>query len=341
MKKSSLKILILNILLLAVLVVPGIVSANTEMVVKQKEEYIIYSDAIKGDNVSFAFSKTEIKNKEELSNIVSYKVRKDNASDRYVAYVDNTTMENVNEKGITYVYIKNLDTNEVTTETIDLTKALNKDYVESITRKIAVDTKQKNVEVKDINGVKTEITTGKIVITDKNSSKYSYIIQVLPKEGTNNYKELMKLAKQINAIANNEIEKEPSFMEKLKLMNDFYTLYEELKPEVNDNAWLPVQNMEIMQPNFDKAEDESEYDNQQYIVFIKNGEGLIDAQFMTCEARYNPLYEKETVTIKETSKLPVTFDSLTTIIIILAIIIVAIIIVLVIRKKASKKEENK
>lgn len=342
MKKSSLKILILNILLLAVLIVPGIVSAATEMVVKQGKEYIIYSDAINGDNVSFAFSKTELKNEEELSNIVSYKVRKDNASDRHVAYIDNTTSENVNEKGITYLYIKNLDTKEVTTETIDLSKALDKEYVENITKAIEVDTKQKNVEVKDINGVKTEITTGKIVITDKNSSKYSYMIQVLPKEGTNDYKELMKLAKQINAIANNEVETEPSFMEKLELMNDFYTLYEKLKPEVNDSSWLPVQNMEIMQPNFDKAEDESEYDAQQYIVFIKNEDGsIIDAQFMTCEAEYNPLYEKETVTIKETSKLPVTFDSLTIIIIALAIIIVAIILVLVIRKKASKKEENK
>ena len=47
----------------------------------------------------------------------------------------------------------------------------------------------------------------------------------------------------------------------------------------------------------------------------------------------------KTITIKETSKLPVTFDSTITLIIIFAIIVVLIIIVLVIRKKASKKQD--
>ena len=61
---------------------------------------------------------------------------------------------------------------------------------------------------------------------------------------------------------------------------------------------------------------------------------------MTCYDKYNPIYEKETVTIKETSKLPVTYDSIA-LIVIFTIVIVAIVIVLVVRKKASKKEENK
>lgn len=340
MKKTSLKILILSILLL--LVVPCVANAATEIIVKQGKEYIIYSDSISGNNVSFAFSKTELENEGDLSNIESFAVRKDNSSDRYVAYINEETKENVNAEGNTYIYIKDLETNKVTKETINLKNALDKEYVESITKRIKVDTTKTETTTKTINGVKTEVTTGKIVITDESSPKYSYMIQVLPKEGTNEYKELMELAKQINAIANNKVEKEPSFMEKLELMNKFYTLYTALEPAAKDNSWLPVENMEIMQPNFDKAEDEKEYDNQQYIVFIKNEDGsIIDAQFMTCEAKYNPLYEKETVTIKETSKLPVTFDSLTTIIIIFAVIIVAIIIVLVLRKKADKKEENK
>lgn len=340
MKKTSLKILILSILLL--LVVPCVANAATEMIVKQREEYIIYSDAIIGSNVSFAFSKTELQNEGDLSNIESFAVRKDKSSDRYVAYINEETSENVNTEGETYIYIKDLETNKVTKETINLKNALDKNYVESITERIKVDTTKTETTTKTINGVKTEVTTGKIVITDTRSSKYSYMIQVLPKEGTNEYKELMELAKQINAIKDNKVEKEPSFMEKLELMNKFYTLYTKLEPDAQDSAWLPVENMEIKQPNFDKAEEETEYDNLQYIVFMKNEDGsIIDAQFMTCEAKYNPLYEKETITIKETSKLPVTFDSLTTIIIIFAVIIVAIIIVLVIRKKADKKEENK
>lgn len=237
------------------------------------------------------------------------------------------------------MYVKDLETNKVTKETIDLKSALDK-RSRKHNKRIKVDTTKTETTTKTIDGVKTEVTTGKIVITDESSPKYSYMIQVLPKEGTNEYKELMELAKQINAIANNEVEKELSFMEKLELMNKFYTLYTSLEPTATDSAWLPVENMEIMQPNFDKAEDEKEYDNQQYIVFIKNEDGsIIDAQFMTCEAKYNPLYEKETITIKETSKLPVTFDSLTTIIIIFAVIIVAIIIVLVIRKKQIKRKK--
>lgn len=55
MKKTSLKILILSILLL--LVVPCVANAATEIIVKQGEEYIIYSDAINSNNVSLRLAK--------------------------------------------------------------------------------------------------------------------------------------------------------------------------------------------------------------------------------------------------------------------------------------------
>lgn len=332
--KKSIKITLMLILLIAVMVIPTLISASTESkILKKSDKYLIYNENAMNEEFTFAFG-TENQNKESLIFFPSAKDSNEEGA-KNVAYIDDTTKGYLNENSEAFLFVRNKEGKYIIeAEKINLKNSIDNEVVEGTTKRIKVDTSKTETTTKTIDGVKNEVTKGKVVITDDAKAKYSYILVKLPTTGENDYSKLMNLAEK---ISNKEEVEKLDLMQKLELMESFYTLYTEKEPKVNDNSWLPVENLEIMQPEDSK-------NGEQYIVFIKsvNGEETkIDAQFLTSYDQYSPLYEKETVTIKETSKLPVTFDSTTTLIIIFAIIIVAIIIVLVIRKKASKKEENK
>lgn len=332
--KKSIKITLMLILLIAVMVIPTFISANTESkILKKSDKYLIYNENAMNEEFTFAFG-TENQNKESLIFFPSAKDSNEEGA-KNVAYIDDTTKGYLNENSEAFLFVRNKEGKYIIeAEKINLKNAIDNEVVEGTTKRIKVDTSKTETTTKTIDGVKNEVTKGKVVITDDAKAKYSYILVKLPTTGENDYSKLMNLAEK---ISNKEEVEKLDLMQKLELMESFYTLYTEKEPKANDSSWLPVENLEIMQPEDSK-------NGEQYIVFIKsvNGEETkIDAQFLTSYDEYSPLYEKETVTIKETSKLPVTFDSTTTLIVIFAIIIVAIIIVLVIRKKASKKEENK
>ena len=326
MERSTIKFIIISIMLLGIILLPNMVSAQTQnsIIVKQTNNYVIYNEGIMKEEFTFAFGTSK-----EEENLIFFPSAKDEKGEeaRNVAYI--------NETGDTFFFVKNKSGEYIIEgQKIDIKQALDKKYVEETTKRIKVDTTKNSVEEKEIDGVKTEITKGKLEITDDTKAKYSYILIKLPTTGENDYTKLMELA---NKISNKEEVEKLELIEKLKLMESFYTLYKEKEPKANDSSWLAVENMEIMQP-------ENSKNGEKYIVYIKseNGEETkIDAQFLTSYEKYTPIYEKETVTIKETSKLPVTFDSTITLIVVFAIIIVAIVIVLIIRKKANKKEENK
>lgn len=331
--KKSVKIIILGILLTLILI-PNIISANTEStILKKSDEYLIYNENAMNEEFTFAFG-TENQDKDSLIFFPSAKDSNESEA-KNVAYVDNATKAYLDENSEAFLFIRDAEGNYIIeAEKISLKNAIDKELVETTTKRIEVDTTKSNVSTEIIDGVKTEVTKGKVDITDSKDAKYSYILVKLPTTGENDYSKLMNLAEKISD--EEEITK-LDFMQKLELMNNFYSLYTKLEPSKNDNDWLAVENYEILEPEDSK-------NGEQYIVFIKKEnkeETIIDAQFLTCYDEYNPLYEKETVTIKETSKLPVTYDSTITLIIILAVIVVAIVIVLVIRKKLNKKEENK
>ncbi len=332
--KKSIKITLMLILLIAVTVIPTFISANTESkILKKSDKYLIYNENAMNEEFTFAFG-TENQNKESLIFFPSAKDSNEQGA-KNVAYIDDATKSYLNENSEAFLFVRNKEGKYIIeAEKINLKNAIDNEVVEGTTKRIKVDTSKTETTTKTIDGVKNEVTKGKVVITDDAKAKYSYILVKLPTTGENDYSKLMNLAEK---ISNKEEVQKLDLMQKLELMESFYTLYTEKEPKANDSSWLPVQNLEIMQPEDSKNGDK-------YIAFIKSVNGdetVIDAQFLTCDQNYTPIYEKETITIKETSKLPVTFDTLTTIIIALAIIVVAIIIVLVIRKKASKKEENK
>lgn len=330
--KKSIKITLMLILLIAIMVMPTFISANTESkILKKSDKYLIYNENAMNEEFTFAFG-TENQNKESLIFFPSAKDSNEEGA-KNVAYIDDTTKGYLNENSEAFLFVRNKEGKYIIeAEKINLKDAIDNEVVEGTTKRIKVDTSKTETTTKTIDGVKNEVTKGKVVITDDAKAKYSYILVKLPTTGENDYSKLMNLAEKISK--KEEVEK-LDLMQKLELMESFYTLYTAKEPKANDNSWLPVENLEIMQPEDSK-------NGEQYIVFIKseNGEKVtIDAQFLTSYDKYSPLYEKETITIKETSKLPVTFDSTITLIVIFAIIIVAIVIVLVIRKKASKKQD--
>lgn len=331
--KKSIKIIIILSILVALILMPNIISANTESIIlKKSDEYLIYNENAMNEEFTFAFGKENDK-----TNLIFFPSAKDsNESEaKNVAYVDNTTKAYLDENSEAFLFIRDKEGNYIVdAEKISIKNAIDKEIVETTTNRIKVDTTRSNTTTDIIDGVETEVTKGKVVITDDVKAKYSYILVKLPTTGENDYSKLMDLAEK---ISNKEQLAKLNFMQKLELMDNFYSLYVTLQPKAIDSAWLEVQNLEILQPEDSK-------NGEKYIVFIKSvneDETVIDAQFLTCYDEYNPLYEKETVTIKETSKLPVTYDSTITLIVIFAIIIVAIVVVVIIRKKVSKKEENK
>ena len=334
MERSTIKFIIISIMLLGIILLPNMVSAQTQniIIVKQTNNYVIYNEGIMKEEFTFAFGTSK-----EEENLIFFPSAKDEKGEeaRNVAYIDEETKAYINETGDTFFFVKNKSGEYIIEgQKIDIKQALDKKYVEETTKRIKVDTTKNSVEEKEIDGVKTEITKGKVEITDDAKAKYSYILIKLPTTGENDYTKLMELA---NKISNKEEVEKLELIEKLKLMESFYTLYKEKEPKANDSIWLAVENMEIMQP-------ENSKNGEKYIVYIKseNGEETkIDAQFLTSYEKYTPIYKKETITIKEASKLPVTFDSTITLIVVFAVIVVAIIVLLVVRKKVNQKEENK
>ena len=85
-----------------------------------------------------------------------------------------------------------------------------------------------------------------------------------------------------------------------------------------------------------------------YVVFLKkvdaNGTETLDAQFMTCEREeaeggIEAHTEKREKIVEQTSKLPITYDSII-LFVILAVIILAIIFVIIRKKNISKNEKH-
>lgn len=329
--KKLIKITVMFSIIILAILLPNITSATSNsIIIKQLDKYLIYNENTKDKEFTFAFSATTNK-----TDLIFYAAAKDSETEEanYVAYVDETNRDYFNnENSEAYLFIKDAEGIIGEPEKISLKNATDIELVETTTKRIMVDTTKNDVTTTEINGVKTEVTKGKVVITDSANLDYSYILIKLPINEENDYSKLMNLAEK---ISNKEELKKLDFMQKLELMNKFYSLYKKLEPNENDGSWLKVENSEILEPQDSK-------NGEKYIVFIKGinkDTMVIDAQFMTCYDKYNPIYEKETVTIKETSKLPVTYDSIA-LIVIFVIVVIATIVVLIIKYNLNKKKKN-
>lgn len=332
MKKAS-KIIIMLSLIIIIVFITNIVNASTKTIIlKELDKYLIYNEDVIDKEFTFALSK---ENKKE--GLIFFPSAKDSNEQtaKNVAYVDKTNEKYLDENTQAFLFIRDKEGNYIIDgEKIDLKDAIDSQLIETTTKRIKVDTTKNDISKTIINDVMTEVTKGKVVITDSENAKYTYILVKVSTEGEDNYSKLMDLAEK---ISDKEKMEKLNFMEKLNIMNTFYSLYLQLEPKVDDSEWLEVKNLEILQPEDSK-------NGEKYIAFIKSVDEeniVIDAQFLTCYDKYTPLYEKEKITVTETSRLPVTYDSTISLFVILTLIIVAIVIVILIRTKVKKNEENK
>ena len=191
------------------------------------------------------------------------------------------------------------------------------DEIADITKRIKVDMTKKNKEKKEIDGVKTTITTGKVEITDNENSVYKYqLIKV-----TDSNKDFETLIENMNKATN--------MFEKLKAYKHFYNRYHELVPSPRDLAWQEVKNMTIPQP-------ETSENGDKYILWLMQDGDIIDLQILTCTRAEDGGEEIETVIVKETSKLPFTYDSMI-LFIVLGVLIVLAIVLLIVKNRKNEK----
>ena len=330
-KKTAFRITFIILMTIAIIAIGGnVLAVNEEYTILKKtnEEYVIYIKASIDKEFEFAYTNKVLENDEELDYIKSAKDSKDGA---IIAYVDENLYKKYFENAKnTYIWAKSGEEYLAKGLQVDLSNAVTEDmvkFVENTTKRIAVNTENKDVSITEKDGIKYTTTTGKIEIKDDSNFSYYYVMTDISK--VEEYAKLMNLAEKINKMNSDNTS--------IKLDNskEFYELYTKLLSNVNSDAWIKAENMQISQPKESKNGDK-------YVVWIKQGEGekvIYDVQFMTCYQEEDKQYIKEDKVIKETSKLPITYDSIALFVILgVAIVLFAVLLIV---KNNGKKEENK
>ena len=144
---------------------------------------------------------------------------------------------------------------------------------------------------------------------------------------TNEYGTLVELAGKIK----NEYSQMDMY-EKINVAKEFYNKYSNLISKAN---WNLVEEMQIRQPK--EAKNDSKY-----VVFIKKVEGnqiTLDSKFLISKETETPTYEREQKIIEETTKLPITSDSIL-LIVALGIIILMMIFVFIKMRKTKNEADR-
>lgn len=326
---KQLKVKIMAMVLVAILVtliVPvNIFAAETnqmQVVKMENEDYIIYVKDLANTEFKFAIAREE-------STDLDYIKSKPDGEGNQVAVVEKAK---VAEGGNYYIYIKKTDAEPATVNSVDFTQAFDTkkmQEVETTTNRIKTELLT-NLEKRneEVNGIKYTETVGGLKIIEEENATYSYERVQLPKEG---YSELKELANKLN----DEYESKDMYA-KIEFAKEFYDLYHEL---INQAQWEEVENKEIRQPIEAQKGD-------QYVVLLKkeaqNGETTYDAKFMTSyredEEEKIPGRTENRVT-QETTKLPITGDSIV-LFVILAVVVIALILIFVRMKKLQNKERK-
>lgn len=333
MKKSTIKLVafgMLVLMLLSIFTVPVKAETYEKVVLKKADkEFLIYYKDICNDEFEFAFSLDKSQPADDLFT----KSAKDQADEGAldVAYIDATLYDTYFATNKAYIWIRdNNDQMVVSADLVDLTDALNDEMIELVnntTKRIEVDTTKTHETHEMVDGVDTAITTGKVVVDEKDGAKYSYTLTRLT-DTTTKANKLFDLAEALKEDISDTYTN-------LSLSKQFYDLYMELMP--TDSEWTEVENSEILQPD-------NTVEGDKYIVYLKEETAdstTVDAKFLTCVYKADKGVEQKEETITETVKLPVTFDRGTILFIILGIIVLALVIFAIIRVKANKKDENK
>ena len=333
MKKFKAKLTGAIVLFIIIMLVPMIVLAVTNDKVQiisntdeqGNTEYIVYIQELMQTNFASAVSNSASTPEQDLTFVTSQ-----DGERNYVAQIDATDVTGES----TYLYVKYDGQESTEVIELDLSNALDKTemkYVENTTKRIGTKTVRDLVDIneEEIDGVRTTTTVGGLQITDTDNATYEYELTKVV-EGTS-YNRLVELAEELNS----ENYDQKDMYSKIQLTSEFYTLYNQL---VNEATWTDVTNNEIRQPNDAEAGDE-------YVVLIRktaeDGTVTTDAKLMTSYIDNDEIREDipETRTVRETTKLPITGDSIV-LFVALAVVVIALIIVFARIKKLNKKEDK-
>lgn len=332
MKKIQEKLVIVIIAMLIMLfVLPmQVFGANEELqIIKtDDEEYIIYIKELQSS--SFEFAITQSLDTKEIDRNYLKSVEDD--SGNQVAFITKEKYEELNGQN-NYLFVKKDGELIIEGNELDFGKAFTKQNIEEVeltSKKIETQLVTDIIEKdEEINGVNVKITVGGLKITAKENADYYYTITKLPSD---KYDTLKELADRMNT----DYEKIDMYS-KIELTKQFYNLYKTL---ANEQEWQKVSDYTIMQP--DDAQK-----GEQYVVYIKevdeNQNEIVDVKFMTS---YREDEEEkipgrtENKIVKETTKLPITGDSMILFVVLLVIIVAVVIVFIRMRKLQSTKSRG-
>ena len=323
MKKQISRLVAIVLLTISILVIaPMAVYAQEEKVsiLKTSEEsYIIYNKDTLNTEFLFAFSENE----ETLEDDLIFSASGVDSNECNVAYMTKTLAESLTD-GKTYMWIK-VDEGVKTFE-IDLNQAVDEKEIELVnttTKRIEVDTTGNETTIQNVDGVKITHSQGKVTLTEQGNA-FSYNMVKVASEDTTNFVALASKIINSENLTN---------YERINLVKEFNDTYTKIFEGIQEWTEVP-ENKKILQPQESKKGDI-------YLVWLKNDEtGEHDVQILVCDEYQDiEVEEEKRVTVYETTKLPVTFDSIITLIIILAIVIATIIALVAVRKKLNQKED--
>lgn len=300
-------------------------SENTQILKLADKEYLIYVEGLLNDKFEFALS-----NSSKDSNLKFDNSAKDEENGNHIAYVDSKLYDTYfSEKGKTFLWVKQGEEYKVEAQEVDLSTAIEEKNIQNLnqaTKKITVSVGEKELPVEDKDGVKVTRKIGTLKLEQKENAIYTY--QMLKKETGTDVEKLIELANEMNKQENKDM------FAKLKLYSEFENTYNKLVNGLNNENWIKVEDETIPQPQEAKLD-------EQYLVFVKenvNNEETIDIQIMTCRDEQTQEYETKDVVIKETSKLPITYDNI--VLFVIAGVVLVLIILVVVLKLRNKKEDK-
>ena len=313
-KKSK---IIIAFLLLALIIFASILpikslAANTSdsnmVVIKEwDDKYLVYIDGLLDENFKFAFTKAlDAENMNYLDSI------KDNNGNN-IAYVDADSVSRFFEiDGDTYICVQNAEGTLVNAgEKININNAKTIQElksIENLTKTITVESSAEDEKI-TING--TEGT--------------DYYYQFYAPGSSEEYNKLLNLVSEISKFNDNT-----DMFTKLQAYTELEDVYNTLVSSLKDEDWAKAENLEITKP-YGAKEDE------QYVLWLKDGNGNIDVQFLTAYEKEVTLVEEEQKTEEVKVALPVTYDNMTGLFIALAVVVLAIVVILAIKIISKKR----
>ena len=320
-------ILILLLILLIIIPIKTFATNNSVAIVKVDGDYIIYLDGLENKEFKFAFSNTNLTDK-----TLSYIANWEDTNGVNIACLEKDAKVDFSKD--IYIAIKEGEGDKATYSSIklNLSNAITKEEmanVEKLTKKISIKISKSKPISREENGVKKTETVDQIEITDDKDCKYKYELIKLDGNEKESIKQFMGLVNTLN-----DSYKTMSMYNKVLVATGIRDSYKEL---FNNGKLVNVENMAIMEPK-------EAVKGDRYLVLIqKEKKGKIidnDIQFLNCTREENQEKIKETKVTKETSVLPVTYDSIV-LIVVLAVIVVLIVAVVLRMRKLNAKENNK